>query len=166
MIGINVIASFFVLLILVIAAVTDIRERVIPNILPVILSLGFVVFMAVSAEMREVAGYRFIAAALAFVFGLGFFSAGIFGGGDVKLFAALVLWHPLDQIGVLILGIGISGAIISIYYTAIQFAQNRRLPDIDDTSAAVNLKAALRTKVPYGAAILMGHMVVSFMSSL
>lgn len=156
--------SLFVIAILAIAALNDIKNRKIPNALPIALALGFGVAVLLQPELRDVAIWRVAIAALAFAFGLAVYSAGVMGGGDVKLISALILWHPLSDVGALILSIGICGALVSLIYAAMEFASMRRAQTdgVDGSSTiAADMREALRTKVPYGVAILFGHIAAT-----
>jgi len=79
-------------LLLVIAAVTDVRTRRIPNLLVVVLAACGLVYSAFLppsfwGAVRGIEGF-----ATAFVCWLPFYALGWLGAGDVKLFAAAGAW--------------------------------------------------------------------------
>ena len=132
-------------ILLVVAAVIDIRTFTISNRLNLAVALlALVYWWAVrlplwpdAAVQLAVAGGVFLLLALAFY-------AGMMGGGDVKLAAALVLWlSPADTIRFLVI-MSIAGGLVTIVFLAINRA--RRKPG--------------RAKIPYGVAIAIGGLAI------
>lgn len=78
--------------ILAAAAYHDMRYMRIPNILS-LLALGLFVATLPLLPVGEI-GARLLAAALVFAFGIVVFALRLFGGGDVKLMAVLMLFIP------------------------------------------------------------------------
>jgi prepilin peptidase CpaA len=95
------------------AAVTDIRERRIPNLLTGALAALYPVYVLVSPT--PVAWLAALGlAAVVFVVGLGLFARGLIGGGDVKLLAALSLWAGPEQFVWFILVTTLAGGVLSL----------------------------------------------------
>ena len=82
---------------LVAAAYCDLRYMKIPNLISLVLVAAFLIGAAVQ-PMPDLA-FRLIAAATVLVVGFGAFALRLFGGGDVKLLAALMLYVPATGFG-------------------------------------------------------------------
>lgn len=161
LLGIPLIFSGSVALILVAAALSDIRDRTIPNVLPALLVILFFVAVLFIPSLRDEMGWRVIAAMITFAIGLAVFSAGLIGGGDVKLFAALVLWYPLVEIGALITATGVAGLFVALLFAWLEFTAQRKAEGVvGRETVRADIRAALQTKVPYGVAILAGHVLM------
>lgn len=78
--------------ILVLVAYFDLRYMRIPNVL-VLVALAIFVLTAPMIGLQE-AGLRLLAGVVIFAIGAGTFAMGWFGGGDVKMLAALMLFVP------------------------------------------------------------------------
>jgi prepilin peptidase CpaA len=83
--------EFFFIFCVIYAMITDYRWLHIPNILCIVLALGFLPFALVAGPAVPLLAHLGIAA---FVFALlfVFFAMGWLGGGDVKLAGAIMLW--------------------------------------------------------------------------
>ena len=84
------------LALLILAALTDLRERRIPNWLTAGTAALYPVYLAlspVSTAWLDALGLALLVGAV----GVVLFSRGLIGGGDVKLIAALTLWAGLDH---------------------------------------------------------------------
>jgi prepilin peptidase CpaA len=132
-------------ILLVVAAVIDIRTFTISNRLNLAVALlALVYWWAVrlplwpdAAVQLAIAGGVFLLLALAF-------SAGMMGGGDVKLAAALVLWFsPVNTVRFLVI-MSIAGGLVTVVFLAIHRARRK-----DG-----------RPKSPYGVAIAIGGLVI------
>jgi prepilin peptidase CpaA len=106
------------------AAMTDIRWLRIPNLISVLLVALFVVVAAGSTMAgRPVAwGSHVAAGALVFAVGLGLFAWGKLGGGDVKLLAAVALWHGLWLLPVLLLWVALVGGALGLLCLTVRWA--------------------------------------------
>lgn len=82
--------------ILVLAAISDIRHLRIPNRYSLIL-IGLFVGLAFTLPLPETGIRVLVAQAVLFVGFLGF-GAGLFGGGDVKILSAYMLFVPFDRL--------------------------------------------------------------------
>lgn len=80
---------------LIVAAVGDARSYIIPNRLNAAIALLAIPWWATSAHLGwGVLATQALLAGGVFIVLLGLFAAGLMGGGDVKLLAALALWVP------------------------------------------------------------------------
>jgi Flp pilus assembly protein protease CpaA len=84
------------LTLLALAALTDLRERRIPNWMTGGAAALYPLYVALSPTPVAWIGALGLAV-LVFLLGLGLFAREIMGGGDVKLIAAISLWAGLDQ---------------------------------------------------------------------
>lgn len=123
------------------AAVTDLRGRVIANGLNLAIALLAPAFwwatgldpwpgMALQLGLG-VAAFAVFAAAFAF---------GWMGGGDVKLLAALALWLPLPELLKLIVVMSLGGGVLTLGYVAAQHL--RKLKDSPEIPYGVAIAAA------------------------
>jgi len=84
------------LTLLVLAALTDLRERRIPNWMTGGTAALYPIYVALSPTPVAWIGALGLAV-LVFLVGLGLFAREIVGGGDVKLIAVMSLWAGLEQ---------------------------------------------------------------------
>jgi len=123
---------------LVTAAVTDIRARIISNRLNLAIALLAVPWwFAAGLSGYEILFQLGLSAALLTVFAL-FFALGMMGGGDVKLLAALGLWLPLLKMLVLLEWMALGGGLLTL---GMVIAHRVR-------------KAPGKPEIPYGVAIV------------
>ena len=131
--------------ILVFAAVVDVRTFTISNRLNLTVALLAPVYWA-SVELSPWPGIavQLAAAATVFVLLAGAFYAGMMGGGDVKLAAALALWFsPFTTVKFLIL-MSLAGGVLTLVVLAAHRAR----------------KAEGRPEIPYGVAIAFGGLAI------
>jgi prepilin peptidase CpaA len=133
-------------LLLVVAAVLDLKSRKIPNWL----SLSVAVMAPLFWWSAGIAFYpdaleRLGSAYLLFLLFFGIFCVGGMGGGDVKLGAALAMWFPPMVTMLFVVITSIVGAIVSlgawIHHHKVKHAQGK-------------------TVVPYGVAIAFGGLTI------
>lgn len=125
-------------LMMVAAAISDIRSRTISNQLNAAMALLAIPFWIVSglALWPDVL-VQFGAALLVFLIFAGLFAIGAMGGGDVKMIGAVMLWIPLPLFLPMLMVMAIGGGILS----AIMLIHMKLRPS--DTPV----------EVPYGVAI-------------
>lgn len=129
---------------LVIAAVTDIKSRIIGNWLNIaVAALAPLFWLATGLSWPDM--LLQVAMALV-VFGVfaALFALGMMGGGDVKLLAALALWLPLQPMMSLLLIMSVLGGGVTVI-TVIHHKLGRRLG---------------RPEIPYGVAIALAGLWV------
>jgi prepilin peptidase CpaA len=135
---------------LVAAAVTDIRARLIPNAVPLVVATAGVVHAILGGGLAPAA----VVAAALFALGFVAFALGVMGGGDAKLLAAVGLWIPPAALHDFFTITALTGAVLALVVVA------RRRLSVAVSGAAVAEPAS----VPYGAAIAAGAGYVLFVS--
>ncbi|MGH6887491.1 MAG: A24 family peptidase [Geminicoccales bacterium] len=101
------------LTLLVLAALTDLRERRIPNWLTGGTAALYPLYVALSPTPVAWVGALGLAV-LVFLVGLGLFARQIMGGGDVKLIAAVTLWAGLEQFVLFVLVTALTGGALGM----------------------------------------------------
>jgi prepilin peptidase CpaA len=131
--------------ILVVAAVIDVRTFTISNRLNLTVALLAPLYWAsVALSPWPGIAVQLAAAATVFVLLAGAFYAGMMGGGDVKLAAALALWFPpLGTIKFLIL-MSVAGGVLTLLVLGWHYAKKREG----------------RPEIPYGVAIAFGGLAI------
>ncbi|WP_202526324.1 A24 family peptidase [Sneathiella litorea] len=149
------------ILLLWLAAYTDLTRRVIRNWISLALVLLFVLYASFSVHSIDIVGHVIWAGMLFIVLATGF-SFGKVGGGDVKLATAVMLWvGPVSGFDFLVIT-GICGGILAL---AIVIPIFRMIwewafsPFQKYTSVSVE---SADLSVPYGVAIAMGGTVALF----
>jgi len=126
------------------AAVTDIRSRIISNRLNATIALLAVPWwFAIHLSGYEILFQCGLAAALLVLFAI-FFAMGMMGGGDVKLLAALGLWLPLTKMLILLEWMALGGGLLTL---GMLIAHRLR-------------KAPGKPEIPYGVAIVGAGLLV------
>lgn len=130
---------------LVAAAIGDARRFIIPNWLcaaVAVLSLPY--WWATGAAFWPGYALQVGLAAAAFALFAGLFAAGLMGGGDVKLIAALALWLPVGRFAEMMVFVAIAGGLLTLAVLVRHRVTTR--PG--------------RPEVPYGLAIVAGAALV------
>jgi prepilin peptidase CpaA len=135
------------------AVVTDLAELRIPNRICLLIALLYPCYALASPDPVNWTG-ALAAAAGVFIFGLVPFSAGVMGGGDVKLMAATALWAgPSLVIDFVLVTTLVGGAFALLMVTRYRFT----LANLLDSVGAVDLRDVLLGRaIPYGTAIAAG----------
>jgi prepilin peptidase CpaA len=94
-------------ILLIAAAIWDGATMTIPNTLNIALALAFLPFAFAAGMDWHAIGMHALAGLIAFIVGAGLFYARVFGGGDAKLIASVMVW------------LGPTGAFSFIYYMAL-----------------------------------------------
>ena len=131
--------------ILIVAAVIDVRTFTISNRLNLTVALLAPVYWAsVALSPWPDMAVQLAGGAVVFVLLAGAFYAGMMGGGDVKLAAALALWFsPVSTIKFLVLT-SIAGGVLTLVVLAWHWARKREG----------------RPEIPYGVAIAFGGLAI------
>ncbi|MFL6782527.1 MAG: prepilin peptidase [Sphingomicrobium sp.] len=131
--------------ILVVAAAIDVRTFTISNKLNLTVALlAPLYWLAVALPLWPDVGLQLAAGAGVFVLFAGAFYAGMMGGGDVKLAAALALWFsPLSTIKFLVLT-SLAGGVLTLGILAWHRLRRRQG----------------RPEIPYGVAIAFGGLAI------
>ena len=123
---------------MIMAAVSDLRSRTISNRLNAAMALLAVPFwFAAGWSIWPDVPLQFAAAFAVFLLFAGFFAIGAMGGGDVKMIGAVMLWIPLPLFIPMLAIMAIAGGILS----AVMLIQSKIRP----SDKAI--------EVPYGVAI-------------
>lgn len=148
------------------AAMTDLRRRIVPNRLVLVVAVCGAGLRLVSDDPGMI-GLALVAALGVLVL-LGLLAhRGLIGGGDVKLIAAATLLFPLSDILMLLLSIAIAGGLIGLAYQAMRVTMTGRskrrvrLVDVDAPTEVEGLLGNERTRIaagelPYALAVLAG----------
>jgi prepilin peptidase CpaA len=131
--------------ILIVAAVIDVRTFTISNRLNLTVALLAPLYWAsVALSPWPGIAVQLAAGAAVFVLLAGAFYAGMMGGGDVKLAAALALWFsPASTVRFLVLT-SIAGGVLTLFVVALHRAR----------------KHEGRPEIPYGVAIAFGGLAI------
>ena len=122
---------------LIVAAVGDVRTRIIPNGLNLAVALlAPVWWIAVGYSGHDMLLQIGLSGSVLALFAA-CFAVGMMGGGDVKLLAALALWLPMGRMAVLLVWMALGGGVLTLAMLAAH--RLRKSPD--------------RIEVPYGVAI-------------
>ncbi len=139
-----------VLGLLLLAAISDWRERLVPDAIPLAILSFAVLMIAVLPAMRADWISRALALLLMLVVGTVLGNVRALGGGDIKLLAALAPWHGLETLAASLVAIAAVGGLLAIGF----IAHGARLGG--------RWNAGLRAKVPYAVAILFGEAAFLF----
>jgi prepilin peptidase CpaA len=131
------------LIALLLSATTDLRDRIIPNELVLLIAAsGLAMGLITRPELLPVS----LLAAFIVLMGLGVLSHfDVMGGGDVKLIAALSLLVAPQQIGSLLLGIMLAGGLLGGLYYVARHRLARRIAVPSDAGRAVRRNGRLST---------------------
>ena len=141
------------------AAISDIRRYVIPNRYPIAIAFAYLAY-AVGQPLNQ--GLMGLAAgAVAFLLCVALFAAGIFGGGDAKLFAATALWAGPSLAIPFVMYTVLAGGVLALAW----LTPFRRLmpaaPQIQPSAEAAEPRSRFHQPTPYGAAIAAGGLYVA-----
>ncbi|WP_169569736.1 A24 family peptidase [Sneathiella limimaris] len=142
------------------AAYSDWKAFTIPNAISIVLVVLFPI--AVLTAPQEIDWIISLATfGVVFIVGFLLFALGVFGGGDVKLIAALSLWSGLAYIIPFLIVTVLSGGLL-VFVVIIREAL--RKTKAEDLSFNAGVRSALRSKtpVPYGVAIAIGSLPIFY----
>ena len=152
-------------LLLLLAAVTDIRERRIPNSGVLVLLVAGFAFTLTTRPIGDALSASLLGCVLGFGLFIAFWPMGVLGAGDVKLFAAIGAWlGPTATLNAALVT-AMVGGVMALYTLAM-----RRMPLALSFRPAKALvtptgNAAARSgHVPYGVAMAAGALVVAWLS--
>lgn len=128
-------------ILLLVAAAVDVRTYTISNRLNLAIALLAPVFWwSISLPLWPDVAIRLGVALLVFALLAAAFAAGMMGGGDVKLAAALALWFPPLATVKMLVVMSIAGGVLTVIMLVLHRARAREG----------------RPKIPYGVAIAIG----------
>jgi len=132
-------------LLLVVAAIIDVRTFTISNRLNLaVAALAPVYWWSIGLPLWPDAAIQLAAGAIVFALLAGLFFAGVMGGGDVKLAAALALWFSPPSIVKFLVIMSIAGGALTLAVLAVHRLR----------------KKEGRPEVPYGVAIAIGGLAI------
>ena len=159
---IEVLAAAITALLLVAAATTDISRYRIPNAIVYAIVAAFFVGVAFNLSWPAIA-WSILAGVGMFLLGAGLFAAGLFGGGDVKLVAAMALWTGLADLPRFLLVMTATGGLLGLVwivkrrYHHSTLANEMTLSDDASISGTPPVETSSASKapnrIPYGVAI-------------
>jgi prepilin peptidase CpaA len=145
------------------AAISDIRRYLIPNRYSIAIALAYLVYATGQPLTQGLLGLA--AGAVAFVMCAGLFAAGIFGGGDAKLFSATALWAGPSLALPFILYTVLAGGVIALAWLTplrrLMPAAPQAQPSVDPGAETAGPSSRFHQPTPYGAAIAAGGLYVA-----
>jgi len=139
--------------VLVVACVTDIKQRIIPNWTVAAVIALYVPWVFIGQGVSV--PLSLAAAAIALLATVPFCAFGLLGPGDSKLFTAVALFAGLGKLGELSLATAMAGGILAL--VMILSHPTRVL-----VMVSMRGRASFGQNVPYGVAIASGALVVVF----
>jgi prepilin peptidase CpaA len=156
-----VIAVLAVLLIA--AAVDDLREYRIPNHLVVGIAALYPAHVLTSPQPVPWV-IAAIFAGIVFATGIGFFAAKVMGGGDVKLMGAVALWaSPQYLMSLFVITLAVALLMAFINGVRAAAAESRAAQNFSLGATVANLRHVpiLKMQIPYGVGIAAGGLYVT-----
>jgi prepilin peptidase CpaA len=158
---IQLIAAAATMILLVAAGATDITRYRIPNVIVYAIVVAFVVGAAFNFSWPAV-GWAALAGVGMFLLGAGLFALGLFGGGDVKLIAAMALWTGVVDLPRFLVVMSAAGGVLGVVWMvrrrrqlalAAQAAPSSDAPSSGELSSDAQPRAKVPNRIPYGVAI-------------
>ncbi len=144
-------AAAATVVLLLAAAFTDLTRYRIPNGLVVAIVIVFAVGAAFNFAWPALA-WSAAAAVGMFLLGAGLFAFGLFGGGDVKLIAAMALWTGVADLPRFLFVMSAAGGLLGVIWLVRR--RLRSAPAVSQASSALAASAPkIPNRIPYGVAI-------------
>lgn len=140
-------------LLMIIAGASDALSLRIPNWLTLTIFLAFFPLAFATGMPLSVLGLHVLTAAILFVVGFLFFSAGLFGGGDAKLLAAAGIWFGSTQALPFLIFTVLAGGVLALCVGIWSLISTSW--EVSDVPWAKKF-LGLRPSVPYGYALAIG----------
>lgn len=150
------------------AAYSDATRYVIPNRIPVAVAALWAVYAIARLTGGAPLDELLIALALgagAFGVGTAMFALRMFGGGDVKLLAAIMLWAGPQTALPFVFVTFLLGGLLALVILAARLVRDMtvaRAAGMPSPSVNIVLSNALRSSVPFGVAIAAGGLFVFY----
>jgi prepilin peptidase CpaA len=148
---------FVVPALLAISAGWDLASYTIPNFLPAALLAVFILFALVAGVPLSGIGLHALAGLAGLAMGFALFAFGLIGGGDAKLFAAIMLWLGFDDLLDYVLMTSVFGGALAIVLIGLR---NVPMPAALSGHAWLTRLHDPRLGIPYGVALAAGALVV------
>jgi prepilin peptidase CpaA len=160
--GVQTLSAVICILLLIAAAIGDLRFYRISNRL-----VGAVVacFLALAAAKASwiFLGWSLAAAACTFALAAVLFAYGLFGGGDTKLAAAMALWTQFADLPRFLVVMTACGGLLGVVWVIRRLRQRRQIVDTDVSAPSIASEMTspqrareVPNKLPYGVAIAIG----------
>ena len=140
-------------LLLAAAASWDVASFTIPNFLNLALAVIFAVFAIAVGLAPAAIGWHVLAGFLGLFIGFTLFALGFIGGGDAKLFAAVLLWLGLQDLLPYALLASVFGGLLTI---GLLLLRQYPLPALLSRQSWIVKLHDARSGVPYGVALVAG----------
>ncbi len=138
---------------LALAAASDVRNRIIPDRIVLLLVANGLVLRVSFADWRQAGVSLLAAGALLLLLGQAA-RHGLIGAGDAKLIAAVALFVPAADVPALVLAIAVAGGVVSCGYIALR-AMGRHGSMLGPLSREQR-RIAEGVSLPYALAIFLG----------
>ncbi len=132
---IEIIAAAATMVLLAAVAISDITRYRIPNVIVYAIVIVFLVGAAFNFAWPAF-GWAIAAGVAMFLLGAGLFAIGLFGGGDVKLFAAMALWTGFADLPRFLLVLSAAGGVLGVVMLLLRRRQQPAIAGAAPTSAA------------------------------
>jgi prepilin peptidase CpaA len=144
--------------VLIAAAISDMMRLRIPNYLSLALVVLFAAFAIADAMPLDAVLWHAIAGATVLAVGIGLFAFGLFGGGDIKLLAAVALLIGWSSLLPLVVMVAVIGGLLAIVIATM------RARGVTHFLGSLGVRGAIfesdRAYVPYAVAIAAGWFLV------
>lgn len=140
--------------------VRDVTSYTIPNSVVLAIVGLFVVACLLHLDRTDIPSHL-LAGLVVLVPGWIMFQFRMFGGGDVKAWAALALWYGLENLAAMVVAIAVFGGCLGIVLLVGRWLVKSHPPITDDGRFRLRNIRMLQPKapVPYGIAIALGTLV-------
>jgi len=148
---VELLAACVTIMLLALAGISDIRQYRIPNSIVYAIAAAFAVSAAFDPSWPAL-GWSVIAAVGMFLLGASLFALGLFGGGDVKLIAAMALWTGVADLPRFLVIMSAAGGVLGFIFLMRRRRQTAAVADVP-TVAEGDAPKKNSNKLPYGVAI-------------
>jgi prepilin peptidase CpaA len=152
MLAVVVLVGF--VLLMTCAAVSDVRSYTIPNALVIAVCLLFLLAILLTGMPVKLAVSHLLAGMVLFLCGFALYSAGVIGGGDAKLLAAVALWMGWSELPPFLFYTAIAGGLVAVGMVIWEVFRTHF--EITGTTSLYKRLASLKPNLPYGVAIAAG----------
>lgn len=174
---IQILAAAVTIALLIAAAVSDITRYRIPNVIVYAIVAAFAVGAIFNFTWPAIV-WPVLAGVAMFLLGAGLFALGLFGGGDVKLIAAMALWTGFADLPRFLLIMGAAGGLLGL--VLLLKRQRQQQPASSAAAAAQAASAAApssetsdaepprptrKSHIPYGVGIAIAGLDFFFVSA-
>ncbi len=151
------VAEFLVIValpvLLAVAAGWDVASFTIPNFITLALLITFAAFAVVAGLSFAVIGWHLLAGLLGLFIGFALFALGYIGGGDAKLFAAVLLWLGWKDLLPYALMASLFGGLLAV---GLILLRQLPLPALLSRQAWIVKLHDAHSGIPYGVALVAG----------